>query len=112
MNTKLNYLYRDASNYKTWNEEVLEGGMDDGMFQRLIACCDGENSFVPDNVGLDLDRGWDYDPQEDHPWCELISYELCDGYAASGITVQELQEAFEEHKDHWDDTAPALAMGL
>ncbi len=112
MNTKLYYLYRDASNYKTQNMAVLEGEMTSEVFDRLLACCDTDNTFIPQNVGLDLIRDWEYDPQEDHPWCELESFELCSESASSGLTVQELLDSFEQRRNNWDDVTPALMEGF
>ena len=111
MNTVFNYLYRDADNYKTWNNVVLEGAMDDSDYEKILSCCDCDHTFVPENIGLDLIRDWEYDPETDHPWCEVQPYELTEAKSC-GLTVKELVDRFEKRKEHWDDVMPSLMAGF
>lgn len=75
MNTKIGYLYRDADNYKVWNEVVIEGVLNDVQKQIIQKCLlDGEY-FIPHAVGLPektfVDLGYRYDEQADHPYFEF-----------------------------------------
>ena len=47
MNTRIHYLYRDADNYKVQNECVILGEMTEEQEQRIIACLDEKEYFVP-----------------------------------------------------------------
>ena len=51
MNTRIHYLYRDADNYKVQNECVILGEMTEEQEQRIIACLDEKEYFVPSRVG-------------------------------------------------------------
>lgn len=89
MNTKIEYMYRDASNYKAFRNEVLEGVLTPKQITEIkqAAAPDG---FIPSQVGLDnlqgelmsYDSGCgsdDYDPfgadGDDHVWHELDAIE-------------------------------------
>lgn len=100
-NTTLFYLYRDAANYKTYNEAVLEGCMTDEDYAKICQCCECGSEFIPSKVGLDLIRDFDYDKDLDHPWCEILGYELTNE-SHCGTTVQELVRRFEAAKGKWD----------
>ena len=75
MKTKVEYLYRDASNYKVWGEAVLgkEIKFEDFIFY-------DENMFLPTEIGLrDLRgdlilEGFELN-NDDHPFHELINLE-------------------------------------
>jgi len=76
MNTLLEYLYRDASNYKQHGSVVLQGTISPKDIRPLLI--DGEY-FIPSQVGLpDLqhkfrDQGVDYPTGDDHAWHEIAS---------------------------------------
>jgi hypothetical protein len=51
-NTKIDYVYADASNYKVWGREVLAGTLTIAEKAEIIdACWDGE-LFIASQVGL------------------------------------------------------------
>ena len=100
-NTRMNYLYRDASNYKTCNSVVLSGVMTDEMFKEMQECCeDGYEMFIPEQLGLDLIRDWET-TEDDHPYAELEDYELVPDKPTTDMTVEELLEKFREARDNW-----------
>lgn len=76
MNTSLEYLYRDASNYKQYGSVVLEGALSVEAIRHLLI--DGEY-FIPSQTGLpDLQQkfgaqGFAYPTEDDHAWHEVIS---------------------------------------
>ncbi len=84
MNTKIEYMYRDASNYKAHREEVLEGSLSATQVAAIMKATDFDG-FIPSQVGLDNLQGElmgydsdadsdDYDPfgeGDDHVWHEI-----------------------------------------
>lgn len=76
MNTLLEYLYRDASNYKQYGSVVLQAALSLKDIRHLLI--HGEY-FVPSQVGLpDLqhkfrEQGFDYPTEDDHTWHEIVS---------------------------------------
>jgi hypothetical protein len=76
MNTLLEYLYRDASNYKQHGSVVLTGAMSLKDVRHLLI--DGQY-FIPSQAGLpDLQhkfkaQGFDYPTEDDHAWHEIVS---------------------------------------
>ena len=100
-NTRLNYLYRDASNWKTSNYVILPGQMTFEQFEEMKACCeDGYEMFIPEQVGLDLIREWET-TEDDHPYAELEDYGLVPDKPTTDMTPEELLEEFRNAKDNW-----------
>lgn len=108
MNTKMYYLYRDASNYKKSNEVVLEGEFTEEDVDRIMATLQDGMYFIPENVGLDCERFVDW-TEDDHPYCELYRddfeltdekpTEILDGTQWRHLTVPELAIRFEAAAD-------------
>ena len=111
MNTKISYLYRDASNYKVPNECIVRGLLTDEQTKAILDCLDGDN-FIPSQVGLPERRFDRFDPEEDTCWFELYEsgFEPTDAEATVDLSVDELVSRFLARKDRWDDTViPAAA---
>lgn len=109
-NTRLNYLYRDASNYKTCNSVVLKGAITPEMFEEMKSCCeDGYEDFIPEQLGLDLIRAWET-TEDDHPYAELEDYELVPDKPTTDMTPEDLLEEFRKAKDNWhpEDYEPEI----
>ena len=76
MNTLLEYLYRDASNYKQHGSVVFRGTISLKDIRPLLI--DGEY-FIPSQAGIpDLqhkfkDQGFEYPTEDDHAWHEILS---------------------------------------
>lgn len=71
MNTKISYLYRDADNYKRYNECIVAGTLSANQICTILDCCDMGEYFIPGQVGLPERRFDPHDPQADHCWFEL-----------------------------------------
>lgn len=100
-NTQINYLYRDASNYKTSNYVILAGKMTDEQFAEMQECCeDHHEMFIPEQVGLDLIRDWET-TDDDHPYCELEDFELVNDNPTTDMAIDELLEMFRKAKGNW-----------
>lgn len=111
MNTKISYLYRDASNYKVPNECIVRGLLTDEQTKAILDCLDMDN-FIPSQVGLPERRFDRFDPEEDTCWFELYEsgFEPTDAEATVDLSVDELVSRFLARKDRWDDTViPAAA---
>ena len=115
MNTKIKYLYRDASNYKSWNEVIISGEMTRDDVIRIQMCLFDGEYFVPRDVGLPETRIADYRTDDDHCWFEwelgeddydgsLFGFDLTNEPPTLQMTVDELVRNFESVKS-WDETS-------
>ena len=95
-NTKISYMYRDASNYKVHEEVILEGTMTEEQWQKIREhLYDGE-FFIPDVLGME-GLQWklgEYDEEEDHCYHELTGYEPTDKRSC-GTSVQTVEKFVE-----------------
>lgn len=107
-NTCIEYLYRDASNWKTHNLAIIPGKITPEQIDRIMACLQQpDGTFVPEKVGLPADRWVEYDPDRDHRWCELYRT----GFHPTGRkpepdgpkNAEELTARFEAMRERWED---------
>ncbi len=114
MNTKIYYLYRDASNYKVQNVCVIPGVVTREQIQEIIECLDDGEYFIPHLVGLPERKFDTYDTQDDHPFFELSEdgFEPTKETATLELTPAELVEAFRQHKDKWHYIEPERIFEL
>lgn len=111
MNTKIEYLYRDADNYKVWNECVVEGTLTEEQKQKILECRLEGEWFIPHMVGLPEKQFDEWDEQSDHPYFELWDYSFTETAQAPtvGVKAADLLEAFERCKDvGWSESTPSL----
>lgn len=103
MNTRISYLYRDASNYKVYNECIVRGLLTDEQTKAILDCLDSDN-FIPSQVGLPERRFDRFDPEEDTCWFELYEsgFEPTDAEATVDLSVEELVSRFLSKKNHWE----------
>ncbi len=52
MNTQVEYLYRDGSNYKQWGKVIFRGACDTALRDRLSAALDSNELFVAHQIRL------------------------------------------------------------
>lgn len=73
MNTKISYMYRDASNYKQCEEVIFEGEITEAEKEVILNNRDEGLYFIPSQVGLDdlQSRMTGYPNSDDHVWHEL-----------------------------------------
>ena len=105
-NTKISYLYRDADNYKTYNECIVAGSLSESQQKTIIDCLHEGEYFIPRQVGLPekrFDDGW---TDADHCWFELSedSFESTADTPTIALRASDLVEAFVAQKDRWDDS--------
>lgn len=104
MNTKINYLYRDAHNYKMWNEYVVKGVLTEEQQKLIIDSLHEGEYFIPRKVGLPEGR-FDKWNSADHIWFEMSgdAFEITDKPASIAITTDELVKAFINCKGKWEE---------
>lgn len=109
MNTKLGYLYRDADNYKVWNECVLEGTLTQEQKQKILDCRYEGEWFIPKLVGLPEERFGAWDDQADHPYFELDENSFTETALPPTVKMKavDLVSAFERcSQTEWTEPAP------
>lgn len=105
INTQINYLYRDADNYKVWNSCVVLGVINEAQVAEIISCLDSGEYFIPRQVGLPEKRFEKFDPEVDHCWFELSAdgFEATENVSNIDMTVEQFLERFHEAKNNWHD---------
>lgn len=100
-NTRIDFLYRDASNYKVPNTCVIEGVLSKEDIEVIIRHLydtnveAGEGWFIPSMVGLDGERFSD-ETEDDHPFFELSrdSFSITEDAPDTAVTAEGLVHAF------------------
>lgn len=102
VNTKISYLYRDASNYKVPNECVVRGRITARQIREIISYCDEENYFIPAQVGMPEEKFSDT-TEDDHCWFEIRedSFAMTHQPPTEDMAVCELLDAFRKCKNNW-----------
>ena len=103
MNTKLEYRYRDAGNWKRFGEVVFSGVLSVSEIAPYLH--DGE-FFIPGELKMEnlfpLPFG-----EEDYPWHEIVSLLPTDAPPTVRFNADELRERFRQadeddwHEDKW-----------
>lgn len=108
INTQINYLYRDADNYKVWNSCVVLGTISEAQVAEIISCLDSGEYFIPRQVGLPEKRFEKLDPEADHCWFELSAdgFEATENGSNTDMTVEQLLTMFRKAKNNWHDHMP------
>lgn len=104
VNTKINYLYRDANNYKVHNECVIKGTFSEKQKERIFDSLESGEFFIPGAVGLPAKRFSIFRDEVDHPWFELTEddFEETIETATVNITTNELTKSFTDKKGNWE----------
>jgi len=109
MNTLFSYLYRDACNYKRFNEVIISGQL---AINDLLPYLHDQEFFVPSEVGLD-------DLQDnplttyDHIWHEIESISKTMQKPNLKIDAKYLIEAFQKaYLKDWNQYDVFLRKGL
>jgi hypothetical protein len=109
MNTKFCYLYRDACNYKKFNDVVLSGIIQEKEIKPLLK---DKLFFIPSDVGL-LDLQYDAFSVDDHIWHELEKIELTENLPTIEMDAFLLVENFKKaSQNNWDEYAVFKRKGL
>ena len=110
VNTRIGYRYRDASNYKAYDEIIVEGVVTLEQIQPFLN--EGE-FFIPEQVGLrELQEELTSFPSEDdHVWHELDLVEPTEEEANHEDSAEELLKKFANIKE-WDITGACERLGI
>ncbi|MGA3028249.1 MAG: hypothetical protein ABSF98_26165 [Bryobacteraceae bacterium] len=112
MNTRIEYLYRDAGNFKQFASVVLEGEITTRDREAIAAALDSGEYFIPSQVGLgDLQAPFP-DPDLDHVWHELdvkSGITLTADAATCNMDVHRFASMFT---GQWDVTVAMKRLGL
>ena len=106
MNTEIEYLYRDAGNYKSYQTIVVKGEITDEQRKRIAASLEDGLYFCPRQIGLPEKRNGKL-CDLDHGYFELEtdSFSLTERRASpikgGAITAEELANRFES-VDKWN----------
>lgn len=103
-NTRIDFLYRDAANYKFPQHAVISGGITEAQIQTILGCLNEGEYFIPSQVGLPCSYAFPYEPSDDdHPFCELNAESFHETFAPAQveITADELVAKFLAAKDNW-----------
>lgn len=96
-NTMLDYLYRDANNFKQDESVVFAGALTIDQVNMLLSGTDDDNGFVPSAVGLDdlqprTVDGWQ--AEADHPFHEIAHVSLVNRPPTTPQTAEEFLARF------------------
>jgi hypothetical protein len=100
MNTRVEYLYRDGSNYKQWGAVVFRAECNGSLLRRLLAALDREEFFIAHQVRLPelffADRPLYAD---DHCWHEMAEVTSTSAAADDLLerTIEEFVAELERH---------------
>ena len=109
MNTLFSYFYRDACNYKLYNEVVIEGvlGLDE-----LTPFLHDAAFFVPSELGL-ADLQDNPFTNDDHIWHEIDSVEPTQQPPTCSLTASEFCAAFQNAGlNGWNEDSVFIKKGL
>jgi hypothetical protein len=98
-NTKIEYMYRDGSNYKTYREEVLQGELTSLQIAEIKSNLQDGEYFIPSQVGLDdlqaeLQKYDSRDYDDDLSLHEFLEVELVSDTPTIEMTAEEFYNKF------------------
>jgi hypothetical protein len=109
MNTRFSYLYRDACNYKKFNDVVLSGIIQEKQIAPFLK---DKLFFIPSDVGLP-DLQDDTFSVDDHIWHEFEKIELTEEPPNLEIVSSLLIEKFKDaSQNNWNEYAAFKRKGL
>ena len=100
-NTRISYLYRDASNYKKHNEVIIPGTFTKEQIHTIIECLQGGKIFHPLRSQFAGNQIEDK-TEADHPWFELSEdgFEETEAKATCYISPDTWLSYFRVEKKH------------
>ncbi len=109
MNSRICYMYRDACNYKSFNEVVVAGVVDEGVLRGELR---EAAYFIAWDVGLPELQSEDW-AECDHIWHELEGVEPTADAADFALSGVELLEAMRASKARgWGEVGALKRLGV
>lgn len=104
INTKINYLYRDAEDYKVHNKCIIKGTFTDKQKKQILDSLESGEFFIPGKVSLPAKQFENWNYETDHPWFELDedSFEETIDSPTINVTANKLTKLFVESKGDWE----------
>lgn len=104
LNTKIEYLYRDAGNWKAYNEEIVKGAITKKQINEIMECLEDGDQFIPSQVDLGEVKLEEEDTEDDTCWFELYenNFSITKQRPTVDLTVEELVENFKKRKHAWE----------
>lgn len=104
------YLYRDASNYKSWGSLLLEGRVTGAELEQLHAQLNCDEFFIAEQVGIPpLYEGlWQFSDgptEDDHVWHTFHELRQADAKEITGEPWGSVSDLIERFKsvNKWDE---------
>ena len=110
MNTRISYLYRDASNYKAHHDVVVRGEI---TFAEIESSLESGQFFIPSQVGLpDLQAQFGPANDDDHVWHELTSESFVptEDPSTVDLTAHDLKIRFRQAEEKGWNLLVAMGM--
>ena len=103
-NTRIHYLYRDASNYKVSNEITVPGTFTEEQIDAIIGCLMDGEYFIPSKIGFP-EKKFEDETEDDHPWFELHKGDFEPTLEEPQIdnSPEEIVAIFQNAKNRWGD---------
>jgi hypothetical protein len=102
MNTRFCYLYRDACNYKSFNEIIISGALD---LKHLLPFLKDKIFFIPSEVGLDNLQPEEW-TENDHIWHEFENIQLTVDIPTINIDATLFLKKFRSaYENEWNEFA-------
>ena len=110
MNTRINYMYRDADNYKVPNQCVIRGEVTEEQEKRIIDSLDDGRYFIPATVGME-EKKFGTVTDADYPWFEWCYIEPTEQTPTLDVDAEELAARFEKVSNGWQEVRTAPNAG-
>lgn len=101
-NTKIQYMYRDASNYKEHNEVIFAGKVSQKDFLYLIELMEKDIGFIASEVGLESlqERMTSFPSSDDHVYHTIDGITLTEEEPTESITIEEFMNLIRNRPDN------------
>jgi hypothetical protein len=111
MNTKISYMYRDASNYKAHREIVVKGKL---TLEQLQPCLYEGEFFIPEKVGLEelQHELTSFPSEDDHVWHTICSVEPTTEEALDGVASTLRGRFLHAKKIGWNVLKASERLGI
>ena len=99
MNTKINFVYSDEGNYKTWFSEIVSGDATAEQIEAIRNSLIDNEFFVPSELGFRCD----YDEEAASSFCAFDepAFVPTAGQTTVSLTMEELVERFQSMRRKW-----------
>lgn len=110
LNTRLSYLYRDASNYKQSGSVVFAGAITPTQRTQVIQALDEGSYLIVEQVGLAnlREERWSHGNEDDHVWHEVTEIALTEDAPTDERTIDEF--VAELVATTWDEGAATARL--